>query len=257
MTAFPPPDYTPAAVAEVARMAAVVDSADMTVPVPSCPGWRLEDLVGHTGVIHRWAAHHVVTLAPARIGSGELGIEPPEDAGQLAAWLAAGAAVMQDAFGPADPDAPMWAWGADKHARFWPRRMLHETAMHRADAELALGVVPSIDPAVAADGVDELLDNIPHAAYFAPNVANLVGRGEVLAFVAPDITTAWLVRLEPHGYSWRRDVPAVAATADGTARADATDLLLWLYGRRPSGDGHVSVKGDADLVARWQRDSAL
>ena len=32
----------------------------------------------------------------------------------------------------------MWAWGPDKHARFWPRRLLHETAVHRGDAYLLM-----------------------------------------------------------------------------------------------------------------------
>jgi hypothetical protein len=32
----------------------------------------------------------------------------------------------------------MWAWGPDKHARFWSRRMLHETAVHRVTGDPTL-----------------------------------------------------------------------------------------------------------------------
>jgi hypothetical protein len=42
--------------------------------------------------------------------------------------------------------------------------MLHETTVHRADAELALGVEPVISPAVAVDGGSGLFANLPTAA---------------------------------------------------------------------------------------------
>jgi uncharacterized protein (TIGR03083 family) len=198
----------------------------------------------------------VATLAPARISSAELGIEPPTDGAELAGWLAAGTAVMDGAFSAADPDAPMWAWGADKHARFWPRRMLHETAVHRADAEIALGRTPALVAPASADGIDELLDNIPHAGYFAPGVALLVGDGETLVLVAADLGEAWRIRLEPDGYAWARE-PAGDLPATGAVTADAGDLLLWMYGRIGPDDARVAVSGDGDLVARWRRDSAL
>ena len=41
--------------------------------------------------------------------------------------------------------------------------MLHETTVHRADVELAAGLVPDVDPVVAADGIEEFLANLPTA----------------------------------------------------------------------------------------------
>ncbi|SCK59943.1 TIGR03083 family protein [Streptomyces sp. SceaMP-e96] len=76
--------------------------------------------------------------------------------------------MAADAFAATDPDAPMWAWGVDQHARFWMRRMLFETLVHRTDAERAVGRRPVIDPALATDGVDEFLANLPFATSFAP-----------------------------------------------------------------------------------------
>ena len=103
----------------------------------------------------------------------------------------------------------MWAWGSDQHARFWPRRMLHETTVHRADAELAGGTDPSVDDAVGIDGVDELLDNLPSAVYFAPNVAELKGDGDTLAIVAGDGDgdSAGRSTSREDGFAWSHDDP--------------------------------------------------
>lgn len=85
----------------------------------------------------------------------------------------------------------MWAWGEDQHARFWARRMLFETLVHRVDAERAVGGESGIAPALAADGVDEFLVNLPYAGIFAPAVSKLNGSGETLAFQCTDSYTAF------------------------------------------------------------------
>jgi uncharacterized protein (TIGR03083 family) len=150
----------------------------------------------------------------------------------------------------------MWAWGADQHTRFWARRQLHETAVHRADAEFAAGREPAIDADVAADGIDEFLLNLPHAAYFAPGVKELRGDGETLAFVADDTGAAWLIQLAPEGFRWqRRDADEPEGSA--TVRAPASDLLLLVYGRRKVGDANVSVSGDGKLVDDWLEHSSI
>ncbi|KJY16262.1 hypothetical protein VR46_45300, partial [Streptomyces sp. NRRL S-444] len=88
-------------------------------------------------------------------------------------WLAESAAEAAEVFAAIDLDAPMWAWGVDQHARFWVRRMLFETLVHRADAELALGIDPHIDRVLAVDGIDEFLTNLPFASSFAPGTGQL------------------------------------------------------------------------------------
>ena len=52
---------------------------------------------------------------------------------------------------------PVWAFGRLRPASFWGRRMAHETAVHRADAELATGREPAFAPDIAADAIDEWL----------------------------------------------------------------------------------------------------
>ena len=212
----------------------------------------MRDLAEHLGSVHRWAGHMVRNLSPERVPSRTLDLGMPADDAGIPTWLVAGNEALLDTFRAADPDAAMWAWGADQHARFWPRRMLHETTVHRADAELAGGRDPAIDATVAVDGIDELLDNLPSATYFAPNVAELKGDGDSIALVADE--AAWTIHLVADGFTWSHD-----AVADPSARVsgDAGDLLLLLYSRRDLDDRRITIDGDADLLARWLTNSAL
>jgi uncharacterized protein (TIGR03083 family) len=166
------------------------------------------------------------------VSSSELGLSTPDDPSALPDWLEDGIEPMVTTFRAADPDAEVWGWGADRHARFWPRRMVHETAVHRADASLTAGVEPEIEAAIAADGIDELLVNLPHAAYFAPRVGELRGDGESLGLRATDRDATWFIRLHPGGFAWDWS----ATKADVTVRGSTEDLLLLLYGRRAADD---------------------
>ena len=245
-------DATALAVAEIRRFAALVEGADMTTPVPSCPGWTLADLIDHIGTVNRWATYMVEHLSPVRATREDMDFDPPSDPSSLPAWFAAGAEPLERVFGAADPDAEMWVWGLDKHVRFWPRRMVHETGVHHADAEIALGRAPAIDVAIAADGIDELLDNIACASYFAPRVDELRGDGQVLRLDATDSADQWRITLQPDRYEWRR----AGGDGDVTVHATASDLLLALYGRVAPGRD-VVVDGDADLLTFWLERSAL
>ncbi len=233
-------------------MADVVRGADLAAPVPTCPGWSLADLAEHTGIIHRWAAEMVRRLSPERLDRERMDVPVPEPAARPD-WLTDGGAHVVAAFRAADPAAPMWAWGADQHARFWPRRMLHETTVHRADAELALGRDAVISADVAVDGIDELLENLPYAARFRPHVKELRGAGESLHFHCTDTDGEWIIRLDADGFTYERE------HAKGTVavRGPAADLLLLLYGRRPPDDPRVERFGDEALLDWWVEHSAL
>ncbi|MCU7820846.1 maleylpyruvate isomerase family mycothiol-dependent enzyme [Kitasatospora sp. DSM 101779] len=251
-----PIDHRAAVGAETARFAAAVEGADFATPVPSCPGWTLADLVRHTGSVHRWFSVllHGRIQEPPR--SRDVDLELPAGDDGWADWLAGSAAVAADAFRATAPDTPMWAWGADQHARFWARRMLFETLVHRVDAELALGVRPEIDRALAVDGVDEFLTNLPFAGLFAPKVADLRADGRTIRFRSTDGHESWLVRLRPDGFGLD---PADdgAAAADATVRGAAADLLLLAYGRLSLDADAVAHEGDGDLLAHWFANSAF
>jgi uncharacterized protein (TIGR03083 family) len=246
--------FCEAAGTEARRFVATVEGADPSLPVPTCPGWSLADLMRHLGGIHRWAAHHVATGATQRVPNTEVDLREPEDATALAAWLADGIEPMVATFRAGDPDAKVWGWGADRHARFWPRRMVHETMVHRVDAASAVDTRPDLDPVLARDALDELFENLPHAAYFAPAVDTLRGDGEAVSLRATDADMAWRVRLLPAGYAWDWS----PAAADAELRATSTDLLLAVTGRcSPDDPSCFTISGDERLLRRFILGCAL
>ena len=246
-------EYCDALAAEVGRFAAAVRGADPSAPVPTCPDWDLAALITHAGTIHRWVTAMVRDRAPTRLDSRTLDLGLPDAPEEYPGWLAAGGDPLVAALREAGPDEPMWAWGADQHVRFWSRRMLLETTVHRADGELALGARPQIDAGVAVDGVNELLDNLPRAAYFAPNVSDLTGSGESLHLHATDAEGEWMIVLGPEGFTWTRG----HGKASVAVRGDAASLLLMAYGRRSPDDDGLECFGERPILDRWLANSAL
>jgi uncharacterized protein (TIGR03083 family) len=238
--------------AETERFITAISRFDPDESVPSCPGWTIHDLVAHTGGLHRWAEAHMRSLSQLRVDPQSLELDVPDEASGFPGWLHAGVARLIEATVTADPDAPVWAWGSDKKVRFWPRRMLFETTIHRADAELTEQRTPAIATSVAVDGCDEFLDNLPYAAYFAPRVEDLRGRDETLLLHARDTDTSWAIRLLPDRFTWGHSLDdPPQASIEGSA----PELLLLLYGRADLGS--FSVRGDQYLVGRWLKNSAI
>lgn len=249
-------DHPEAVAAETAHFAAVVKGADPATPVPSCPGWTLADLIKHAGSVQRWFSVLLINRIQEPPRSRDVDLRLPTQEDGYADWLAASAAVAGEAFATTEPELPMWAWGADQHARFWARRMLFETLMHRVDAQLALGLQPVIDPARAVDGIDEFLVNLPYAEFFAPTLTKLRGRGEVIGFRAvreDGATDEWLVRLRPDGFG----IEPAGSTPTATVQGTPADLLLFLYGRLSLDADALTHSGDADLLALWSANSAF
>jgi uncharacterized protein (TIGR03083 family) len=235
---------------EVERFAALVETAPRSMSVPSCPGWTVDDLALHLGTVHRWAEQLVRVRAPTRVASSEMGLEEGPADGE---WVRRGGAALLKTLRSANPGASMWAWGADQHARFWSRRQLHETLVHRCDLELAQGDRPSVPAHLAADTIDEFLDNLAAAEYFSPNVARLRGVGESILFRATDTGHAWTVGLHPDRFEVRVGEHPSTATLSGPAAM----LSLVVY-RRLSLDGaDLDVEGSRDPVDFWIANSAL
>jgi uncharacterized protein (TIGR03083 family) len=237
----------------VAAYGDTIRSADTTSPVPTCPGWDIAKLTRHLGTTHRWAAEMVRTRAVERVDPRTLELGLPTDPSGYADWITAGGEALVAALQAADPDDAMWAWGADQHVRFWSRRMVHETVVHTADATVALGGQPSLDPAVSVDAVDELLDNLPTAGYFAPKVAELRGEGETIHLHCTDIEGEWMITLTPTGYAWEH----AHGKGSVAVRGAAGDLELLLYGRLPADSDRFTRFGDLALFDRWLANSEL
>ncbi len=243
---------------EIRRIAELVADTAPTTPVPTCDGWDMAALVRHVALIHAWARTMVERQTPTRIPQRSIDAEPPTDWTAVPAWFSRNGAQLVDALRNADPDAPMYSWAADKHVRFWIRRMLHETTIHRTDAEATAGVVSRIEPAVAVDAVDELLELLPYADFFRPNVRDLRGDGETIHLHATDLDSTnlpgeWLITLEPEGFRWSRAHVKGAVAVRGAAQ----DLVLFMYGRRKAADAKLDVIGDLSLLAYWSANSAF
>ena len=249
-----PATYCDLLAPEIDRMARALGGLATDARVPTCPDWSVADLAEHIGTVHRWAMNMVAVLTPERIPSSTMDLGVPADPTDLPAWVRTGGGPLVETLRAADGAAPMWAWGSDQHARFWPRRMVHETTVHRADAEFAAGLDPQIDRSVAVDGVDEFLDNLSHAAYFAPRVKELVGSGARIAFRAHDANVTWTITLGSDGFTWDHTAPAPTTSVEGTSG----DLLLLFYGRRRRDeDGRFDVAGDEALLDFWVERSSI
>ncbi len=165
------------------------------------------------------------------------------------AWLAGGAPPLLAALAAGDPASAVWGWGGDTRA-WWARRLLHETTLHRADAEMAIGCEPEIAADVALDGIDEFLDNLP--AVHGCEETTLHGSGETLHLHATDAPGEWTITLTPTGFTWERGHSKASVAVRGTV----ADLLLVVYGRRRVVDEErYQVFGDTELWARWVANS--
>jgi uncharacterized protein (TIGR03083 family) len=238
--------------AEVARMASVVSTADPATQVPTCPGWTVSKLVKHAGIVHRWAERIVATRSSSRIEQRDIEAGLPAAEEAYPEWLAAGAAPLTAVLRSAGPDELVWAWGAEQRSGWWARRMLHETTVHRADAQFALGAWPDIDPVVAADGIEEFLANLPCARRPAEHLAELPA-GESLHLHATDSDGEWLIRFADGGVMWSRGHEKATVAVRGPVAA----LLLLTYGRVHPAADVVTVFGDAALLDTWQQKTAL
>jgi uncharacterized protein (TIGR03083 family) len=148
-------------IAENAALAELLREADLATPVPTCPEWTLDQLMRHVGRGDRWSAQIVAEQAGEFIDPRTVpGGKPPADRDAQMGWLRQGVRELLDAVAQSGPETPVWTFLGMRPSAWWIRRRMHETAVHRADAALALGVDFQIEPAIAADGITEYLERV-------------------------------------------------------------------------------------------------
>lgn len=241
--------------ASTAILAQLVAGGDLAAPIPTCPDWTLRKLANHVGRAHRWAAAIISTRSAEFIPFRSVPDgKAPDDRAAAARWLQAGAERLIAAVREADGDL-VWAFVGQVPARFWARRMAHETLVHRADAQLAAGQPADIEPDLAADAIDEWLDVMSGPLSGRPDPrAQALPAGRTLhvhaalpAGESPDGPTEWLVSHGEDGVTVRRE----HAKADVALTGPADRLLLVLLRRLPADDPSITVYGDAGLLAGW------
>ena len=234
--------------ASTETLAGLVHGADLTRQVPTCPEWTLRQLATHVGRAHRWAAEIVgrrsAEFIPFRqVPDGRI----PDDPALHAPWLRAGAALVIGAVREAGGDA-VWTFDGPQPASFWARRMAHETAVHRADAQITAGREPEFDAGIAADGIDEWLESMS-AVGGSDSRADALPDGAVLHVHVTDegVDGEWLVRRDGDSVTVERG----HAKGDVVVRGPAGRVLLVLLRRVPPDDPQVEVLGDAALLTGW------
>ncbi|MFB7256790.1 maleylpyruvate isomerase family mycothiol-dependent enzyme [Streptomyces nojiriensis] len=225
-------------------LAEVAERAGTDSAVPTCPGWRVTDLLRHTGSVHRWATAYVAERRLEPLGFPDA---PELVGGELLAWFREGHADLVRTLNEAPADVQCWTFlptAPPSPVAFWARRQAHETTVHRMDAEAALGVLFSaVEPEFAEDGVDELLTGF-HAR---PRSRVRTSEPKVVRVRAADTGGVWTVHLSA--------APARTVRGDTGEAADCelTGEAAWLYAalwnRLPlAGPG---VTGDLALARLW------
>jgi uncharacterized protein (TIGR03083 family) len=194
--------------------ASVLDTGALDRRVPGCPDWALRDLALHLARVQRfWAG---VVRAGADVEPTRPELFAGEDA-DLAPWMRASTRDLVDALRHTAPETPAWTWWRDNRtAGAIARHQVQEAAVHRWDAQSALGPADPLAPPVADDGVDEFVGIARQLRDPAPITLITTDSDRVIA-VSDETSTV-----------------SVAATA--------SDLVLFLYGRIPA--DALRVEGD-------------
>jgi uncharacterized protein (TIGR03083 family) len=212
-------------------------------PVPTCPGWVARDVVDHVAEVY---SQKIATMRlRRRPDEGEWAWAPDDDT--VFAWFEERLEELVHELDTRDAAQPCWTWWEeDQTVGFWRRRMTHETAIHRVDAQLAAGLpLTPHDDRLAVDGVDEVL------RLFAgdPEVLEQPGvddgrAGHVLVTAG---TRSWLVDLAD-GRQVVTDAPDQATAVDAVLRGAPSDVYRALW-NRPT-EGPVLRDGDTGVLER-------
>lgn len=224
-----------------AALADAAERAGLDAKVPTCPDWVVRDLVGHQGQVHRWAATYVST---GRTDT-DLGLEDVPDDDALLTWFRDGHAGLVDAITKAPEDLECWSFlPSPSPLAFWARRQAHETTIHHADAESAAGKQLDVDPALAVDGIDELL-----LGFYSRGRGRLVTDSPLtlgLRVTDAGADDAWTVVIGPDG----RAITRGSATGNCVVTGRASDVYQFLWNRRDR--SRLQLEGDPAVLDLWQ-----
>jgi len=228
--------------AAVVRAAAQLDPA---AAVPGLDGWTALSVVEHLGDVYM---HKVEVL---RLGRPPDPWPPAGPDPEPFEWFDTALAQLLDALSSRPPGEPAWTFADfDRSVGFWHRRMAHESAIHRQDAEGAVGTRTPIDDDLAVDGIDEILGLFAAVPDAGTDVTPLRGSADVQAG-----GSFWRLDVVPRrlAVGSRRLAVTAGPTDDGGANgADAVlagspDAVLWWLWRGV--DLGLEITDDTGLLA--------
>lgn len=237
-------DYRSALIDQNRLFTVTVLSAEPGTPIPTCPGWTMLQLMRHVGRSGRWAAQIIstnadISLDPRTVPDGR----PPDDSDGAREWLLASPEVLLDAVeGIGGEQVEVATFVGSRPARWWIRRLLHETTVHRADAALAVEQEYDLPPDVAADGIDEWLERLTERPWRG---SPPIGEGGVVNLVATDLDSAWKMQGIAGGLELRRNERESPSGVQ--LSGSAANLLLTLMRRGDADENECHVVGDSDL----------
>lgn len=239
-------DHLEALVRSGAALREAASAAGLDTKVPTCPAWNVTKLVTHQGMVHRWAAANLRGDTDHDTSASQAEGNAAPD---VLEWYSAGLAALVDTVQATaeDAKAKVFLNDAPPPRRFWARRQAHETTIHSTDAiSAARGRWPTaadvdIDPALAADGLDELL-------------VGFLTRGNGRLHASEPYTL--LVRTDDTDHAWTLRISdgPIVTTPGETQRPDvvfsgtAVQLYLSLWNRA----NEITTHGRSDMVDQWR-----
>ena len=221
----------------------VVARSGLEQPVPSCPGWRVGDVLAHVGQALNWMSQIIESRSQEVLWphTNQHGYDWQSPG--LFDWFQASRDRFVRLFGETDPDEPVWSWAGDNRAHFWLRLETMECAIHRWDAQSAVGTQEPIDRELAEDVIDATL------RWFVPgrrSRSSLPDRGESYRFEQTDGPHSWSIRMVEG-----RVVTGGHEATDVVARGTASHILLYLWVRESRAG--FEVTGDSAVLDRFPR----
>lgn len=235
-------DFQQALRHQAAELRSTAVRAGAGAAVPTCPGWDVRQLVRHLAQVCS-----MVALALDSPPDGERPRAPhaPEDFDDALQWWDEQLDELATKLSTSDSQRPVWAFFPSGTAASWTRRIAHETAIHRLDAEHALAGAEHVHdlivhPALAADGVDEVLGTL------LPTLHDWSERGDEgrVLYHAADTEHAWFVTFRPGEPPEVRAPHGTAPQVDSTVAGTADALYRRVWGRPST----AVVSGDPELA---------
>ncbi len=249
-------DYLSHLASESSRFREVLSSCDPWARVPSCPDWDASDLLWHLTEVQdfwAWVVQH-------RPDAPDDYTDPkrPTSYGDMLAAFDERTSALSAALAEASPEDPAWTWSDDHTVGFIMRRQALEALVHRVDAEQTAGTSSPLDPRLAADGVEEVLDvmygGCPEWGEFNP-------LPHYLRVDVTDVGESVWVQLgrfsgtDPDGMHHDEDDIHVVSKPDAEPDAvisGTSDALLKRFWRR--GDGaDIHLAGDLKIVDHFRQ----